>query len=205
LRLFACACLRHIWLQWGKAKVPEEVEISERFADGKIDKRILNEVRSRLGARGGISAAWAANCASHAVLCDQPDVAAERALTSAAHFAFHLVYEATFSKSEFVGDTEKALAAQQVDSNKIVELFRDIFGNPFRSITINSAWLAWRDGAIVRIAQHIYDDRAFADLPELADALEEAGCTNAELLAHCRQPGPHVRGCWSVDLILGKT
>jgi hypothetical protein len=55
------------------------------------------------------------------------------------------------------------------------------------------------------IAQRIYDERAFADLPILADALEEAGCSSTELLAHCRHPGPHARGCWAVDLILGKT
>ena len=55
-----------------------------------------------------------------------------------------------------------------------------------------------------KLAQGIYDDRAFDRLPVLADALEEAGCTNAEILAHCREPGPHVRGCWALDLLLGK-
>jgi hypothetical protein len=54
------------------------------------------------------------------------------------------------------------------------------------------------------LAQAIYDDRAFDRLPILADALEEAGCDTADILAHCRGPGPHVRGCWVVDLILGK-
>jgi hypothetical protein len=57
---------------------------------------------------------------------------------------------------------------------------------------------------VVRLAQSIYDDRAFDRLPVLADALEEPGCTNAEILAHCRLPGEHVRGCWVVDLLLGK-
>jgi hypothetical protein len=55
-----------------------------------------------------------------------------------------------------------------------------------------------------RLASHIYDSRAFDRLPILADALEEAGCKDAEILAHCRGPGPHVRGCWVVDLVLGK-
>lgn len=54
------------------------------------------------------------------------------------------------------------------------------------------------------LAQAIYDDRTFDRMPELADALAEAGCTNQDLLRHCRGPGPHVRGCWVVDLVLGK-
>jgi hypothetical protein len=82
---------------------------------------------------------------------------------------------------------------------------RDIFGlRPFRPIAINPAWLAWNDGTIPKLAQGIYDERAFDRLPILADALEEAGCTDTDILAHCRQPGEHVRGCWVVDLILGK-
>jgi hypothetical protein len=56
----------------------------------------------------------------------------------------------------------------------------------------------------VRVAKAIYQSRAFQDMPILADALEDAGCDNADILAHCRRPGPHVRGCWVVDLILGK-
>jgi hypothetical protein len=58
--------------------------------------------------------------------------------------------------------------------------------------------------AVVALAQHIYDQRAFAKAPELADALEAAGCTYAELLAHLRSQGPHVRGCFAVDVVLAK-
>jgi hypothetical protein len=84
-------------------------------------------------------------------------------------------------------------------------LVRDVFGNPFRRNIVDRALLAWNDGAIPKLAQAIYDDRAFERLPILADALEEAGCTNADILNHCRQPGEHVRGCWVVDLLLGKS
>ncbi len=84
-------------------------------------------------------------------------------------------------------------------------LIRDIFGNPFRPVAIDPAWLTWRDGTIPLIAQAIYEERRFADMPILADALEEAGCADADILNHCRQPGEHVRGCWVVDLLLGKT
>jgi hypothetical protein len=58
---------------------------------------------------------------------------------------------------------------------------------------------------VVKLAQVIYDERRFTDLPILADALEEAGCTNSDVLDHCRGPGPHVRGCWVVDLLLDKS
>jgi hypothetical protein len=58
---------------------------------------------------------------------------------------------------------------------------------------------------VQQLAESIYSDRAFDRLQVLADALEEAGCDNADILAHCRSPGPHVRGCWVVDLILGKS
>ena len=69
---------------------------------------------------------------------------------------------------------------------------------------VDQCWLRWNDATVVRLAQRIYYERRFADLPILADALEEAGCTNADILDHCRRPGPHVRGCWVVDLVLGK-
>jgi hypothetical protein len=83
-------------------------------------------------------------------------------------------------------------------------LLHEIFGNLFRTSPIPSAWLAWNDGAIRKMAQAIYDERAFDRLPLLADALEDAGCDNADILAHCRSGREHVRGCWVVDLLLGK-
>ncbi len=81
------------------------------------------------------------------------------------------------------------------------ELLRDIFGNPFRPVTFDPAW---RTEAAVGIAQAAYDSRKFGNLPILADALQDAGCDHPDILAHLRGPGPHVRGCWVVDLVLGK-
>jgi hypothetical protein len=92
----------------------------------------------------------------------------------------------------------------QAEWARQASLLRDVMGNPFRSVSINTCWLTWNDRTIPKIAAGIYADRAFDSLPILADALEDAGCDNADLLAHCRGPGPHVRGCWAVDLILGK-
>ncbi len=82
-----------------------------------------------------------------------------------------------------------------------ISLFRDLFGNPFHPVTINPAWFTWNDGTVVKIAQGIYDELAFDRLPILADALEDAGCGNAEILNHCRSDVQHVRGCWVVTLL----
>jgi hypothetical protein len=82
-----------------------------------------------------------------------------------------------------------------------VTLLRDIFGNPFRPVAFSSSW---RSETVVALASAIYTERAFDRMPILADALEEAGCDHADVLSHCRGPGPHVRGCWVVDGVLGK-
>ena len=81
---------------------------------------------------------------------------------------------------------------------------RDVFGNPFRPARVDPAWLAWEGGTVRKLAEGVYQDQGFDRLPVLADALEEAGCAVRTLLDHCRGPGPHVRGCWAVDLILGR-
>lgn len=93
---------------------------------------------------------------------------------------------------------------QVIEQRTQCDLLREVFGNPFKLQVVNDAWLTWNDNTIPRLAQAMYEDRNFSRLPVLADALEEAGCTDAELLNHCRQPGPHIRGCWAVDLLLGK-
>jgi hypothetical protein len=78
---------------------------------------------------------------------------------------------------------------------------RDVFGNPFRPVAFAPAW---RTEAVVAISRTMYESRDFAAMPVLADAFDDAGCDHADILAHCRGPGPHVRGCWVVDLVLGK-
>jgi hypothetical protein len=78
-------------------------------------------------------------------------------------------------------------------------LLRDLLGNPFAPSAADVSWLS---GTVVALAQAIYDERAFDRVPILADALEDAGCTDEVILAHCRGPGPHVQGCWLVDLVV---
>jgi hypothetical protein len=85
-----------------------------------------------------------------------------------------------------------------------VNFLRDLFGNPFRPVSIDPTWLAWNGSTVRKLAQSLYEEYAFDRLAILADALEDAGCTDAGILEHCRGPGPHVRGCWVLDLLLGK-
>ena len=98
---------------------------------------------------------------------------------------------ATFRRQE-LGRREKAFQCQ---------ILRDIFGNPFHSVSLDPTWLT---ATVKEIASGIYADQAFDRLPILADALEDAGCTSTDILSHLRGGGVHVRGCWAVDLLLGK-
>jgi hypothetical protein len=142
---------------------------------------------------------------------DDPKQAAVRAASDAARAAGHRALIPLGSSTRFRLDDQDNednpayLAARNAERAVQCHLLRCIVSNPFRpEPTTAPAWLAWNDGAVRRMAQAIYDDRRFADLPILADALEDAGCTDAALLAHCRGPGAHVRGCWVVDLLTGR-
>ena len=81
------------------------------------------------------------------------------------------------------------------------ELLRCVLGNPFRPVATNPAWLT---PTVVSLAEGIYADRAYDRLPVLADALRDAGCEDPDVVSHCRGPGSHVRGCWVMDLVLGR-
>ena len=100
-------------------------------------------------------------------------------------------------------DRQEAVSTQQPTwgACPAIDVIRDIFGNPFRPVTADPAWLT---SDVVALATSIYAEKAFDRLPILADALQDAGCDNADVLDHCRSDGPHVRGCWVVDLLLGK-
>jgi hypothetical protein len=90
---------------------------------------------------------------------------------------------------------------RQKEQRLQAEFLRDIIGNPFRPVAV---MVSWRTPLADGLATSIHADQAFDRLPILADALEDAGCDNADLLGHLRGPGPHVRGCWALDLLLGK-
>jgi hypothetical protein len=93
----------------------------------------------------------------------------------------------TDRKSEFLAQTD---------------LLRDIFGNPFRPVTPDPRW---QTPAVVDLAQAIYQEKAFDRMPNLADALAQAGCTNPDILNHCHQASVHVRGCWVIDCFWGRS
>jgi hypothetical protein len=101
--------------------------------------------------------------------------------------------------------TVEAESARSADSERIAQaaIVRDILGNPFRRAKFNKGW---HTSTSVELARQMYDSRDFSIMPILADALEDTGCDNDDVLSHCRDPrGTHVRGCWVVDLVLGKS
>jgi hypothetical protein len=104
---------------------------------------------------------------------------------------------------ELAKTLRKTIWLDQLDRQAwVIDTLRCVVGNPFRPVAFEPAW---RSETAVSLAAGIYEERAFDRLPVLADALEEAGCDDAEVLAHCRGPGPHARGCWVVDGVLGKS
>jgi hypothetical protein len=185
LRLFACACCRLFWPLLRRESSRRAVEVAERYADGLADRTALvtasksatpDILRWPSGDHAGFAAANAARC------CLYTDA--------------------------WTGARGTSGAASQIGvrQEQQVLLLRELCGNPFRPpLPLDPAWLTANDGAALELARAVYDQRAFDRLPILADALEEAGCTDAELLAHCRQSGEHARGCWVVDRVLGKT
>src|SRR5262249_50435458 len=93
------------------------------------------------------------------------------------------------------------LPEEEAPLRAMSHLLRDIFGNPFRPVTADPSWPTC---PILAMASQMYGSRDFSAMTILADALQDAGCDNSDLLDHCRGVGPHVRGCWAVDLLLGK-
>jgi len=89
----------------------------------------------------------------------------------------------------------------QLDQTKHANLVREIFCNPFRPLSFNPTW---QTSTVQQLADAIYQEQAFDRLLILADALLDAGCDSTELLNHLRQHAEHVRGCWALDLVLGK-
>jgi hypothetical protein len=193
LRLFAFACVRRIWHLLKDDVSRGAIEIAERFVDGQATAEEVVDACAWIDAA---SAACEAAVASAAFFRTYPE--AIRAARGAANAARSAVDAAR--DNGMWGDSDNVPAEARAQTF----LLRDICGNPSRTISIDPILLAWNDSTVSKIAQAIYDERAFERLPILADALEDAGCGDADLLRHCREPGEHVRGCWAVDLLLGK-
>jgi hypothetical protein len=190
-RLFAVACCHRIWHLIEDERSRAAVEVAALFAEGLADQDQLKEAEE--AARAAFSHAWSTK--------GEVGSYAEGAAQDAAYSSVWIVVESVCNMA-FVaaGDGPKPGPEHTAQC----KLLRCIFANPFRPVLVDTAWLAWNDRTVPKIAQAIYDERAFDRMPILADALEDAGCTDAEILTHCRGEGPHARGCWVVDLILGK-
>lgn len=200
-RLFAVACCRYIWQWITEEPCRKAVEAAELYADGRIAIGELDK----------------AMCGAEEVAREDEDDEVRANAGSACFNAARCYEDITGRLTETYVDAGSAAAfaldvVQEQERERLDEatlfqcnVLRDIAGNPFRPApTIDPTWLRWHDATIPRLAQQMYDSRDFAGMPILADALEEAGCTSADILEHCQGPGPHVRGCWAVDLLLGK-
>ncbi len=194
LRLFAVACCRRIWDTFVYKSSRTAVEVCERFADGLATLKQLRNAHST------------ASRARDRALCRFPEQSpAFRPCFAAAEAARMISYGSYFRSTVGALARRTADASGTPDEERSqADCLREIFGNPFRPVTIDAAIRAWRGGLIVSWGNRMYDAQDYSDLPVMADALEEAGCTSEDLLAHCRGRGPHLRGCWALDLILGK-
>jgi hypothetical protein len=193
LRLYAVGCCRRIWSVMLDDRCRHAVEVAQRFVDGRASSfdleaagrtvagvaRVWGDVGSALArstfALGG--AAWAATRASAWLA------------------AWDAAWDARVVARDHVRGTnwEKERAWQ-------AELLHDLIGNPFRPTTFDPAW---RTPDVMHLAQVIYDEGRFGEMPYLADALIDSGCADSAMLEHCRARTAHHRGCWVVDLILG--
>jgi hypothetical protein len=196
LRLLLCGCCRRFSHLLSDPRILPAVEVCERFVDRRRATR---------------EALKAANAASHAACLDlenRPPFESGLALCAM------LATLERITSRDVGGVAMIALRSEMGDAwpRAQCELLRDLFGNPFHPAAIDASWLTWQGGLVVRLARAAYEERGLpagtldnTRLAVLADALEEAGCTDGQILGHLRSGGDHVRGCWVVDLMLGES
>jgi hypothetical protein len=195
LRLFAVACCRRLIHLMRDTESRIAVEVAERFADG-----LATGAERRAAAKAGYAPGvdrqgWSFGAAGCAVGVPAFH-AAERGSGNALLLAVERI------PPEVDGLRNRARdEAMRSEGDQQSALLRDIFGNPYCPVAIEPRW---QSADTVALARGIYEDRAFDRLPLLADALLDAGCADDQVIDHCRSEGPHVRGCWVVDLVLGK-
>jgi hypothetical protein len=211
LRLFACACYHRVSHLLPHPAARATVQVAERFADGTARvaefleaeaavREFGNALEPRWRASDGaeritLHPAHAALALAGIVCWWEPQKAAWYAASNA-HLEFPYLANpgvAVHSRQRWEGEVSERRAQ--------CELLREILGNPFRPVVFAPDW---RTNVAVSLARQMHESRDFSAMPILADALEDAGCDNEQLLGHCSGPGPHVRGCWVVDLLLGK-
>jgi hypothetical protein len=189
LRLFACAVARSaLHLLGGELRglATGCLEAGEKFADGAVSAAAVEAARAKLRATPGefqmaATAVWSA--------LTIPSVDGWESMAVVAAHAALFAAAATDKTNGVVSPANS-------------HLLRDIIGpSPFHAVAFSAEW---RSDAAVGIARRMYEARDFFAMPILADALRAAGCEEQRVFGHCRGPGPHVRGCWVVDMVLGK-
>jgi hypothetical protein len=182
--LFACACCRHMHALLPGLPYLPVLDAAER-GDGALE--LLRACRAGPETSGTSLTArsWAYEAVDN--LCRN-------------HFVEARQHAARAARDQARGRDWSAAMKQQV------LILCDVLGHRLHpGATIDPAWLRWNDGTVQKMAHAIYEDNTFADVPILADALEEAGCADAAILHHCRAKMRHYRGCWVIDALLGKS
>jgi hypothetical protein len=189
LELFAAACLRRIAPRFAQQRswgAIYSLELAEMTGVRQLDRKAW-ALREQGPVREALSAA---------ALVSVEGVTAAAAVAD---------WAAVAAGEAEAGGWAAGAAVLAKERGEQAALLRCLFGNPFRPPPqLGPGWLVWNDRIVQRLAEGIYDERDFTALPVLADALADAGCMDQEVLAHCRGRGPHARGCWVVDLLLGK-
>jgi hypothetical protein len=194
LRLFACALGRLVWDRLPEGLLREAVEAGERAADGLITDDERHSYIERLYApwgKGERPATW---------FCGPP-----RGRETRDDWSLFFTAKMAVSPGHMLARLPAGLGileGSRLTGPQQPGLLRDIFGPSSAGPPAYSP--GWRTATVVALATAIYEDPAFGRLPLLADALMDAGCDDEQLLGHCRSEGPHVRGCFGVDLVLGK-
>lgn len=196
LRLFACACCRRIWnLLSDESR--NLLEVLEQWADGQATRTELSTAFSKAVQR---NYAFIRGATPHTAI----QVAASAVSAAAGEGVWAAAWNTVSEVRRAIGLND--VVRVNVEGRFQAALLRDILNHPMRPCPcLCPAILTWHNGLVCRLASVIYEDRTFNDLPILADALEEAGCDNQDILDHCRGPEPHAKGCWVVDLILDKS
>lgn len=212
LRLFACACYHHIRHLLPDDLAQAAVIVGERFADGFATLDEFEEAGTSIRVPcDALENRWRASRGSERVDLLPTHQAYALALivlwTEAQKAAYYASSNASYTFAD-ISNPGAASSSNEYSSSRMAEeqfqsfLLRDIFGNPFRPVTFNPPRLT---STVLALAQGIYDEKVFDRLPILADALQDAGCDNEDILNHLRLPGEHCRGCWALDLVLGRS
>ena len=203
-RLFAAACCDRAVKSLNDPRLSPILSALERYVDWEISWEELKRVRKILPLiRKEIGLEWVGNNErlhfTVSALDDATAKASQLALNSFITVQFAFASMGRGRKDE----TRRMQSYRAAEERVQLQLARDIFGNPFRPVAVDPAWLT---STAVGLARGIYDDRAFDRLPILADAFQDAGCEDDAILSHCRDATQvHVRGCWVVDLVLDKS